>query len=294
MAIEISTPLAPFGAIVEGFRPEEPLTSEDQARIRRALARHLVLVFRGHAQPSDAQLVRFAGAFGELVKGTEWFGDMTEFPEILPITNRVAEDGLAQGTGGAAEFPWHADYSYVQRPGKESFLDAVELPSQAPQTCFCDQYFALETLPKALVETLRGRSAFHAIGDYFDEHAGSDVEPEIMAGMQGKRERDERLGIERPEYPQAVHPVIFAHPESGREALYVSPGITRYILGMPRDESDDLLAELHAHSTRPEFVYAHDWRVGDLVVFDTFGAMHRRDGWSTGEPRFMRQLSSML
>ncbi len=83
------------------------------------------------------------------------------------------------------------------------------------------------------------------------------------------------------------------HPDSGREALYVSRGITRYIVGMPRDESDDLLKELHAHSTRPEFVYSHDWQLGDLVMFDTFGAMHRRDAWNPGEARFMRQLSTM-
>ena len=112
--------------------------------------------------------------------------------------------------------------------------------------------------------------------------------------MEGKRKRDEELGIERPAYPEAVHPVILEHPESGREALYVSPGITRYIIDMPADESDDLLAQLHAHSTRPEFVYAHDWEVGDMVMFDTVGAMHRRDGWESGEPRFMRQLSSMI
>ena len=289
MDIEISKPLQPFGAIVTGWRPDAELTADDLDTIRVALQQHLVLVFRGHAPPTDAELVRFAHHFGDLVKGTEWFGDIVEFPEILPITNRIGDDGIAQGTGGAAEFPWHADYSYVPRPGKESFLEAVELPEQPPRTCFCSQYVALETLPKALAEPLRGRSAFHSIEEYDPD----DEAPEIMAGMSGKRERDARLGIERPGYPEAIHSVLFAHPETGREALYVSPGITRYIVDMPRDESDALLAELHAHSTRPENVYAHDWQAGDLVVFDTVGAMHRRDGWTTGEPRFMRQLSSM-
>ncbi len=278
MGIRISERLEPFGAIVTGWRPDQPLSAEE----------HLVLVFRGHDSPSDAELVRFARPFGDLVKGTEWFGDIVEFPEILPITNRIGEDGIALGTGGAAEFPWHADYSYVPRPGKESFLDAVELPAHPPATCFCSQYVALETLPAALAAPLRGRSAHHSITEYEPEEG-----PEILAGMADKRARDERLGIERPDYPQAVHPVIFRHPETGREALYVSPGITRFLLDMPRDESDDLLAELHAHSTRPERVYAHEWQAGDLVVFDTVGAMHRRDGWATGEPRFMRQLSSM-
>jgi len=289
MEIEISGSMEPFGAIVTGWRPDEALSADELQKIRSGLQRHLVLVFRGHDAPTDADLVRFASHFGELVKGTEWFGDIVEFPEILPITNRVDDEGIAQGTGGAAEFPWHADYSYVPRPGKESFLDAVELPERPPRTCFCSQYVALETLPKALSEPIRKRSAFHSITEYEPD----DGSPEIMAGMSEKRARDARLGIERPGYPEAVHPMVFSHPESGREALYVSPGITRYVVGMPRDESDALLAELHAHSTRPERVYAHEWQVGDLVVFDTVGAMHRRDAWTTGEHRFMRQLSSM-
>jgi alpha-ketoglutarate-dependent taurine dioxygenase len=288
MAFRISERLEPFGAIVTGWCPDQPLRADERAWIGSALEEHLVLVFRGHDSPTDAALVRFARHFGELVEGTEWFGDIVEFPEILPITNRIGEDGIALGTGGAAEFPWHADYSYVPRPGKESFLDAVELPEHPPATCFCSQYVALETLPEALAAPLRGRSAYHSITEYEPEEG-----PEIMAGMADKRARDARLGIDRPDYPEAVHPVIFRHPETGREALYVSPGITRFLLDMPRDESDDLLTELHAHSTRPERVYAHEWQAGDLVVFDTVGAMHRRDGWTTGEPRFMRQLSSM-
>jgi taurine dioxygenase/pentalenolactone F synthase len=293
MGVEVYPLPEPFGAIVKGWSPEQDFTPADRETIERALRQYLVLVFRGHASPTDAELVRFASVFGDLVKGTEWFGDMVEFPEILPITNRIGEDGIAQGTGGAAEFPWHADYSYVPRPGKESFLEAVELPSRAPQTCFCSQYIALETLPKSLARPLRGRTAFHSLGDFVEEDDESEGAVEIMAGMEGKRKRDERLGVERPAYPEAVHPVLLEHPDSGREALYVSPGITRHIVGMPIDESNDLLAQLHAHSTRPEFVYAHDWEVGDLVVFDTLGAMHRRDGWESGEPRFMRQLSSM-
>ncbi len=62
---------------------------------------------------------------------------------------------------------------------------------------------------------------------------------------------------------------------------------------MPPDERRDLLEALHAHSTRPQFVYSHDWELGDMVVFDTLGAMHRRDAWHSKEPRFMRQLSTM-
>ena len=67
----------------------------------------------------------------------------------------------------------------------------------------------------------------------------------------------------------------------------------QYFIGMPRDESDDLLRELHAHSTRPSFVYSHDWELGDMVMFDTLGTLHRRDAWDPGERRVMRQLSTL-
>ena len=108
-----------------------------------------------------------------------------------------------------------------------------------------------------------------------------------------KKERNARLGVERPPIPQAVHPVVLRHPDTGREILYVSKGITRNIIGMPRDESDALLKELAAHSTRPENVYAHDWQTGDMVMFDTLGTLHRRDAWDPSERRVMRQMSTL-
>ena len=83
------------------------------------------------------------------------------------------------------------------------------------------------------------------------------------------------------------------HPETGREALYVSPANTRYICGLPADESDALLRELFEHATRPQHVYRHDWQVGDLVVLDAVGAMHRRDRFDRNDRRYMRQLSTL-
>ena len=279
MKLEIRPLPAPVGATLRGWNAEEALRPEDRETILQALRRHLVLVFRGHRPPSDEAFVRFAGRFGDLVKGTEWFGDMVEFPEILPITNIVGDDEIPKGTGGSVEFAWHADF---------------ELPEQPPQTCFCNQYVALDTLPHATVEMLRPLRAFHSISGFVDrKNIDPEAESDMDAGYRAKRERDARLGIERSQIPEAIHPVILRHPDSGREVLYVSPGITRHIVGMPADESDALLEELHAHSTRPELVYCHDWQVGDLVMFDTFGAMHRRDAWDAKQPRFMRQLSTM-
>ena len=300
MAIEVKPLDAPLGAIVWGWNPKTELSDGDEAAIRQALQRHQVLVFRGHAAPTDQELVSFAYRFGNLIKGSEWFGDIDPVAEILRVNNVVGDDGVPEGTGASASLEWHADYSYVPHVGKESFLEAVEIPRKnPPQTCFANQYAAFESLPRAMAEMLRPLFAHHSITGYGKEIESTQItgSPMDMDGFReefkAKKERNARLGVERPPIPQAVHPVILRHPDTGREILYVSKGITRNIIGMPKDESDALLKELAAHSTRPENVYAHDWQVGDLVMFDTLGTLHRRDAWDPGERRVMRQMSTL-
>jgi alpha-ketoglutarate-dependent taurine dioxygenase len=252
------TPLAtaPLGALVEGWEPGVPLRDESRDAIIDALHRHRVLIFRGQRQPTDEELVRFVETFGDPIKGSEWFRNAGALPEILPVTNIRGRDGTRLGVEGASDLEWHADYSYVATPAKTSFLNAVELPSEPPRTYFTDMYRAFATLDSELQERLRA------------------------------------LGIDRPGIPEAEHPVVVRHPDTGEEILYVSRGITRRIIGMDRAESSALLKQLHLHATRPDQVYAHDWELGDLIMFDTLGTMHRRDSWDPTQRRLMRQLST--
>ena len=292
MQLEITAMIeGPFGAIVRGWEPSEPLDPPTRSEIGAALAQHLVLVFRGHPQPNDDELVRFAQSFGPLIKGSEWLRDSGDRPEILPVTNAVGDDGVPLGTGGAGQLEWHVDYSYAPRPAKESFLNAVELPAQRPCTYFANQYVALETLPAALADQLRSLRAVHSVAQYV-EGGAAPGEHELNLGFEAKRRRDEQMGITRPPIPEAEHPVVFRHPESGRELLYVSKGLTRHIVGLPRAESSALLKQLHLHATRRESVYAHEWEVGDMVMFDALAGLHRRDSWDPGQRRVMRQLST--
>jgi alpha-ketoglutarate-dependent taurine dioxygenase len=295
MVLEVKRLDAPLGAVVNGWNPKAELSQADEGAIRRSLHEWQVLIFRGHAPPTDQELVRFARRFGNLIKGSEWFGDIDPVAEILRVNNLVDDDGVPRGTGESAALEWHADYSYVPTVGKESFLEAVELPlKDSPQTCFCSQYSALERLPRAMVEMLRPLYAYHSISGYTSRASRTtDAEDEFRKGFQAKQERDRRSGVTRPPIPEAEHPVILRHPDNGREILYVNKAITRHIIGLPKDESDDLLEQLAIHSTQPEFVYAHDWEVGDMLMFDTLGTLHRRDAWSSSERRVMRQLSTL-
>lgn len=290
MTLEIEPLDAPLGAIVRGWNPKRDLDDTELATIRAALGRHLVLVFRGQPVIEDLELIRFAGRFGELLRGSEFLRDAGVHPEILPVTNLLDQEGVPIGTGESNPIEWHSDYSYVDRVGKESFLNAVILPAKPPRTSFADQYGAFESLPAELVERIRPLRAFHSVRGYVD---GDTIAAEIGETFRAKVARDEARGIVRPPIPEAEHPIVVRHPETGSELLYVSPQITRHVVGLPKDESDALLAELHAHSATPELVYHHDWALGDLVVFDTLGTLHRRDAWDRKEPRYMRQLSTV-
>ena len=300
MAIEVKPLDAPLGALVFGWDPKTELSGADETAIRQALQQRQVLIFRDHAQPTDKQLVSFAYRFGNLIKGSEWFGDIDPVAEILRVNNLVDDKGVPEGTGASTSLEWHSDYSYVPHVGKESFLEAVELPAKnPPQTCFTSQYAAFERLPKAMAEMLRPLYAFHSITNYVAGDMGGRVSDtprsaeEFSASFKAKRERNRQAGVSRPDIPEAVHRVIQRHPDTGREILYVGKAITQSILGLPEDESDDLLKQLFAHSTGPEYVYAHDWQVGDMVMFDTLGTLHRRDAWDPSERRVMRQMSTL-
>ena len=269
MALEITSLDAPLGAMVHGWDPKAELPSDDLEVLRQAMRAHLVLVLRGHAQPSDAELVRFSGYFGDLMEGSILFG-LGSVPEILRINNVVNDKGVAEGLLASSDLDWHADYSFMPTVGKESFLEAVELPHRdSPATSFCSQYAALERLPRAMAEMLRPLTAFHNIKGYNQDD------------------------LNNTDTPDAEHPVILSHPDTGREILYVNRSNTRRIADIPRDESDDLLNQLYAHQTQAEFVYNHQWQVGDFVVFDTLGTQHRRLAFDPSERRILRQLSTM-
>ncbi len=276
-------PDAPLGALVFGWEPAETLDDDHRRQLLDAMYRYRLLVFRGQPQPTDEDLVRFVEAFGDPIRGSEWFRNAGALPEILPVTNIRGADGNRLGVEGATDLEWHADYSYVATPAKTSFLNAVELPAEPPRTYFTDMYRAFDTLDAGLQDQLRGLRATHSISDYM-------AEPDKR--FAAKVERDEAAGVERPDIPEAEHPVVVRHPDTGHEILYVSKGITRRIVGMERAESSALLKQLHLHATDSDRVYGHDWEVGDLIMFDTLGTMHRRDSWDPTERRLMRQLST--
>jgi taurine dioxygenase/pentalenolactone F synthase len=282
-------PDAAFGAEVKGWDPGVQPDAELVAEIRDALAEHCLLVLRGHRPPSDAELIGLAGAFGPLFDGGELFGIASPTREILRLTSERNDVGVETGPASATPLPWHTDYSYLPCAAKDTFLEAVQLPGDGGgRTWFCNLYDAWETLPESRRAELGGLVGIHTI-----KGSGKHLDETQKSVTRAHRERkNPQFSYPGGRVP-ARHPVAHRHPDTGRTALYVNSLVAGFE-GMERAEGRALLDELMAHATRPERVYGHAWREGDLIVFDDVGTMHRRDPSTTDEVRTMRQLSTML
>lgn len=288
-AIAIRKLDAAIGAEVEGLDPglADALDARTFDSIRRALHRHRLLVFRGTPR-EDADLVRFAERFGRLVTLYDHETTVPDFPVIVRVSN-IEEGGRPIGLAGSQALPWHHDHSYLPCPARESFLEATVLPSAPPKTAFVDMAAGLAALPARLRERIRGLRAVHHIDERHaamsDEHRPTGTTPDYD-------DATNVLAQDRIASHRAVHPIVVRHPESGVEALYVSPLATHAIVGLPTEESSALFDELFERAIRPEHTYAHSWSPGDLVVWDTVSTLHRRDAFDPASRRLMKQMST--
>ena len=261
MSIKITPTGKALGARIEGVDLTKELDSATFAAVRKAFYEHEVVYFRG-AELSDEDHIRFSGRFGELrrLKLDQLHG---KHPELFVVSN-IKEDGKYIGSYDAGIF-WHTDGAYLANPHAISALYAHEVPVEDGRvlgdTAFASMSAAYDALPQSMKKRLDGLGALQSIIHRHQKTLGIGVKKEYNAAMKAD--------------PEAVHPVVRIHPVNKRKCLYVSEGYTVKILGLPEDESKDLIAELVAHSTKPEFRYVHNWRQHDLVMWDDCATLHK-------------------
>ncbi|BEP66445.1 MULTISPECIES: TauD/TfdA dioxygenase family protein [unclassified Variovorax] len=254
---------APVGAEIVGLDIAEPINAADFQRIHRAHLDHHVLVFRDQ-RITPAQHIDFSRRFGPLEIHVLHQFQLKNHPEILIVSN-IKENGEPIGLGDAGVY-WHSDISYKPNPSLGSLLHAQELPSEGGDTLFADQHLAWEALPVELQQRILPLKAEHSyLAKYEELRAKNPWRPKLSQAQ-----------IDQ--VAPAVQPVVRTHPETGRKALFVSEHFTTRIVGLPQGESDALLAELFAHSVKPEFVYRHAWAPHDLVFWDNRSLMHLAAG----------------
>ena len=267
--------LGTLGSEIHGIDLSQPLSPENRAAIQDALDRRLVVVARDQ-KLSDPQLLAFSRNFGELdPPGPNPYGEPfnKEFPEINVISN-VIENGRPIGGLGAGEAAWHADMTYIDIPPKAAILHALEIPpAGGGNTYFADMYAAYEALPAELKTAIEGRSAMH---DASRNSAGL-----LRKGYADVRDVRETIGV--------AHPLARTNPKTGRRARYLGRRHNSYVIGLPIAESESLLDRLWAHATQPRFTLCHEWRAGDVLIWNNLAVLHRRDPFDASARRIMHR-----
>lgn len=258
-----------IGCEVKGIDLRHPLSAEAASAIYRSWLDHGVLAFRDQ-DLSQEDLIRVTAIFGEFAPlgrpaHTLPKGFAKLLPNIMLISN-IRENGETIGALPDGEMMFHHDTIHRDEPHKATLLYSVEVPTYGGDTLFASGTGAYDALDSAMKAKLQG---LRAVNFY----------------VYNSVKRNDKQAVDATS--QAVHPVVRTHEETGRKALYVNRLMSVRIEGMAESESDELLNFLFDHSERPEFVYSHVWRKGDLIVWDNRCSSHARTDFPADQRRLL-------
>jgi alpha-ketoglutarate-dependent taurine dioxygenase len=247
------------------------------AAIKALWEHHQLVLFRKQSL-SEAQQVAFSRNFGELAVFLEDDKKSSNVPEILRISN-VSEDGLKLKPDSPIHryysmltALWHTDGSYKTIPSLGSVLHALEVPPEGGDTSFANTIAAYQALDPATRAKIDGK---HMVHNY-------DVTRLLAPGIPPLTDAQKR------DNPPVTHPVVRTHAD-GRKGLFISANVAYYVGGMPRDQGEALHKELIAWATQPRFVYDHKWTVGDVLMWDNRGTMHKAGIYDSSKYRRVMQ-----
>jgi taurine dioxygenase len=274
-----------LGARVDSIDLERPLAEGDLRMLLRALGQHGVLCFPRQTFDTPA-LAAFARRFGDLEVNVANLHYEPDFPEIMILSNQMHPDGKPVGLNDAGQ-GWHTDMSYSKDIALANILHAQAVPMRngksVGETQFRDMHAAYDELPDEIRHKLEGRTATHDFEKFW----------EVMRQRPGSR-RAALTAEQKRKKPPVSQPLVRVHPLTGRKVLYANPGYTMLIDGMEPDESGAILDYLFRHQERADFLYAHHWAVGDVLMWDNIGTVHNAVAdYMPSEPRYVRRAQVM-
>jgi taurine dioxygenase len=243
-------------------------------KIHAAWMDHLILRFRGQ-QLTKEELLAFSARFGELdqapvnTRGKEW---LEGYPQVAVMSN-IKVNGEVIGSLGYGEAVWHTDMSYNDTPPSAALLYAIEVTKEGGLTGFLNMYEAYESLPadlKAIVEH-------------------SEIKHDSSRNSAGHLRKGFAEVSDPRDAPGAIHPAVRRHPVTGRRALFLGRRPFSYVVGLPLQESEDLLDRLWAHTTQTGDAWFQTWSVGDLMIWDNRCVMHKRTAFDDAERRLLHR-----
>ncbi|WP_158926477.1 TauD/TfdA family dioxygenase [Acidisphaera sp. S103] len=274
-----------LGARVQAIDLAMPLTDADLRTLLRALGQHGVLCFPNQTFDTQA-FAAFAHRFGDLEVNVANLFHEPDLPEVMILSNQVRPDGKPVGLNDAGQ-GWHTDMSYSRDIALANVLHAQAVPMRngksLGETQFRNMHAAYDELPDDLKHKLEGRTATHDFEKFW----------EVMRQRPGSR-RPALTEEQKRKKPPVSQPLVRIHPLTGRKVLYANPGYTMWIDGMDPHESGMILDYLFRHQERADFLYAHHWAVGDVLMWDNIGTVHNAVAdYMPDEHRYMRRAQVM-
>lgn len=266
---------APCGAVVRGLDLRQPLPAATWAAVRAAWLQHLVLAFVDQSLDDLQALERVALAIGPFGQDP-YFESVPGHPHVAQVKREADE------TTSIFADNFHSDWSFLASPPAATLLYGNVIPPVGGDTLFANQYAAWEALSPAMQALLRPLQGVHS--------ARRGYAPQ---GRYGAGDTGRSMAIRYDESAMATQtqPIARVHPETGRTALFVSPGYTIGIEGMPDSEAQPLLAELFRHQAKDEFVYRHQWQQGTLLLWDNRCLVHAATGGYQGHRRLLHRIT---
>jgi len=274
MGLDVTIEPQPCGATVRGIELKEPLPVEVSAQLRALWLQRQVLAFPEQNLTVE-ELERFAltiGPFGP----DPYFESIPGHPHVAQVRREADETSTIFADN------WHSDWSFLASPPAGTLLHGDVIPPVGGDTLFANQYDAWAELPEALKAAVQHRLGVHSARRAYSRHG--------RYGM-GDRGRSMAIRYDDSALATQTHPIARRHPETGRTALFVSPGYTIGIEGLPDDEARAVLLELFAHQARPEFVYRHRWSQGMLILWDNRCVVHAATGGYQGHRRLLHRIT---
>ena len=274
-----------LGAQVLGLDLRTPMDALTRQAVLDALAEHGVLCFPDQSLDPVAQKA-FAAQFGSLeVNVASANFQAANTPEVMVLSN-IAEGGRPIGLSDAGQ-GWHTDMSYSAMIALATVLHAVEVPyangHALGATQFCNMYAAYDGLSPSVKQQIDAAHAVHDFEKFWE-----------MMRRRADCSRAPLSAAQRAKKPPVRHPMVITHPVSGRRALYANPGYTVHIEGMEPAASDALLEHLFSHQLNESYRYQHQWRVGDVLMWDNIATIHNAVAdYGPSQRRLMRRCQVM-
>jgi len=274
MTVAVKSLTGHFAAEVSGVDLRKPVSDADFQVIQNAFDEHSILVFRDQ-DITDAQQVAFSERFGALE--TTVNSNPGGAGTVVTILSNLDDSGavippedrrMVFNTGNQM---WHTDSSFKEVPATGSLLSGRQVPPEGGETEFASMRAGYDALPDERKEALEGLVCVHDFA-----YSRGLIDPNLL------QERDKQ------EVPPVRQALVRANPATGRRNLFVGAHAS-YVLEMELDEGRALIRDLNQHVTQDEFVYRHQWRQFDLVMWDNRCALHRGRPWDPIYTRVMHR-----